>query len=353
MQNSNPNSPTRREFLRSTAIGLVATIGRLPENVIAADPAESPPIRGLDVIPENLTLGDWPGRAKWAGLNSIVLHHFESPETLLKFIKTDPGQAFLAQCAAAKIELEFDFHAMRDLVPRALFEKKPSLFRMDKNGERTPIRNFCVHSATALEIAGENAVRYAKAFPTTTGRYYYWSDGCAEWCRCPRCRELSDSDQLLIVENVLLAALEHVDPMAKVAHLACHTSMPAPTQIKPAPGVFLQYAPGRRRYDIPYSEQTREDQLDSLWYLEQNLKVFPKRTAQALEYWVDVTHFPPGTGPLPWNRERFLADLESYKSFGIRHVKSFANGTDADYVKRHGEPKFIAEFAQGLKSVLG
>src|SRR5207247_2587596 len=97
--------------------------GCMGETILAADPAELPPIRGLDLIPENLTLPDWPGRAKRAGLNTIVLHHFESPATLLKFIKTDSGQTFLAQCRAAKIELEFDFHAMRDLVPRDLFEK--------------------------------------------------------------------------------------------------------------------------------------------------------------------------------------------------------------------------------------
>jgi len=231
-----------------------------------------------------------------------------------------------------------------------LFRDKPSLFRMDKGGRRTPVRNFCVSSPEALQIAGENAVKYAEAFRPTTDCYYYWSDACAEWCRCERCREMSDSDQLLVAENAIVAALRKSRPQAQVAHLACHTSMPAPLQIKPAPGVFLQYAPVRRDYDVPYSQQTSKDQPDSLWFLEQNLKVFPVKTAQILEYWLDVTRFPPGTGPLPWNRERFVADLATYKSFGVRHVKSFANGLDADYAKRHGEPKFLREFSQGLET---
>ncbi|MSR59071.1 MAG: DUF4838 domain-containing protein [Planctomycetaceae bacterium] len=349
----NSSSVTRRDFVRATAASLIAlSTGRPRSNSHAAAPDERPPIRGVVMVPETLTLENWPGRAKKAGLNTIVLHHPESPRALLEFVKSDQGQAFLAQCATAQINVEFDFHAMRDLVPRELFASDPSLFRMDEAGKRSPMRNFCVHSPTALQTAAENAVKYAESLPPTTASYYFWSDGCAAWCRCPRCRELSDSDQLLIVENALVAALRKVQPEAQVAHLACHTSMPAPQMIKPAPGVFLQYAPVRRRYDVPYSQQTDREQIDSLWYLEQNLKVFPEKTAQVLEYWLDVTRFPPGTGPLPWNRDRFQADLKTYTSLGIRHFKSFANGIDANYVTRHGEPTFLAEYGRGLQNLV-
>ena len=348
MNSQSTRTLTRRQFLRAGTAGLAALagVGRLS----AADLGDSRTIRGLVMVPETLTWADWPGRAKRAGLNTFVLHHPESPQALLKFAQSRPGAELRRQCALAKIDLEFDFHAMRDLVPREMFQEDPSLFRMDKNGRRTPIRNFCVSSAEALRIAGENAVKYAKAFEPTTGCYYYWSDACAEWCRCEKCRDLSDSDQLLLAENAMIAAIRKSEPKAQLAHLACHTSMPAPSQIKPAPGVFLQYAPVRREYDVPYSKQTSRDKLDSLWFLEENLKVFPAKTAQILEYWLDVTRFPPGTGPLPWNRELFLADLATYRSFGVRHVKSFANGLDADYVKRHGEPKFLREFSEGLET---
>ncbi|MBI3860992.1 MAG: DUF4838 domain-containing protein [Planctomycetia bacterium] len=352
MQNPKLRTLTRRGFVGAAAAGLVALSTGRPRGSSQAAPADvAAPIRGVVMVPETLTLENWPGRAKQAGLNTFVLHHPESPEALLQYVRSDPGKVLLAQCTAARINVEFDFHAMRDLVPRELFDKDPSLFRMDDQGRRTPVRNFCVHSAAALQTASENAVKYARAFPTTTGCFYYWSDACAAWCRCPKCRDLSDSDQLLVVENALVAALRKAQPEAKVAHLACHASMPAPQQIKPAPGVFLQYAPVRRRYDIPYSEQTGRDEVDSLWFLEQNLKVFPAKTAQVLEYWIDVTRFPPGTGPLPWNRDRFLADLKTYTSLGIRHFKSFANGVDAGYVKRHGEPTFVPEFGRALEKL--
>jgi hypothetical protein len=339
---------TRRQFLRTGGAGLAALT--CAGSLTAADLAVSPAIRGLVMVPETLAWADWPSRAKRVGLNTLVLHHPESPKALLEFVQSKSGAEFREQCTTARIDLEFDFHAMRDLVPRDLFKENPSLFRMDKDGRRTPVLNFCVSSTEALRIAGENAVKYAKEFQPTTGCYYYWSDACAEWCRCEKCRELSDSDQLLLAENALVAAIRKSEPQAQVAHLACHASMPAPSQVKPAPGVFLQYAPVRRDYDVPYSRQTDKAKLDSLWFLEENLKVFPAKTAQIVEYWLDVTRFPPGSGPLPWNRERFLADLATYKSFGLRHIKSFANGLDADYVKRHGEPKFLREFAQGLEA---
>ncbi len=353
MSSSSLHPLTRRDFVHALGAGLCALSTGLPrKQTLAAAPDKSPPLRGLVMVPETLTLENWPARASQAHLNSIALHHPESPKALLQFVKSEPGQSFLAQCAAAKINVEFDFHAMRDLVPRELFAREPSLFRMDDKGDRTPLRNFCVHSETALKTAAENAVKFGQALSPSTGCYYYWSDACAAWCRCPKCRGLSDSDQLLIVENALVAALRKVQPEAEVAHLACHASMPPPREIEPAPGVFLQYAPVRRRYDIPYSQQTGREQLDSLWYLEQNLKVFPAKTAQVLEYWLDVTRFPPGTGPLPWNRDRFLDDLKTYTSLGLRHFKSFANGIDANYVKRHGEPTFLAEYGRELENLL-
>jgi hypothetical protein len=56
---------------------------------------------------------------------------------------------------------------------------------------------------------------------------------------------------------------------------------------------------------------------------------------------------------LPWNRDRFLADVKTYVSLGTRHFKSFANGIDANYVTRHGEPTFLAEYGRGLGNLVG
>jgi hypothetical protein len=138
--------------------------------------------------------------------------------------------------------------------------------------------------------------------------------------------------------------------------LAYANTLWPPKQGKPDEGVFLEYAPIRRRYDIPYEQQQKPDDRDSLAALDANLKVFPANTAQALEYWLDVSLFsrqarPPQKRPgvkLPWNKDVFRADLETYRKRGIRHITTFAVYVDADYAKKYGDLSFIAEYGAGL-----
>ncbi|MBM3892594.1 MAG: DUF4838 domain-containing protein, partial [Verrucomicrobia bacterium] len=227
-------------------------------------------------------------------------------------------------------------------------------FRMDENGKRTPDANCCASSVRALETIADTAVEVANVLRSTTGRYFYWGDDVRPWCQCPKCRELSPSDQALIVENKICQALRRKNPTAQVAHLAYSNTLWPPKQVKPVEGVFLEYAPIRRRYDIPYEQQQKPDDRDSLAALDANLKVFPANTAQALEYWLDVSLFSrqarvkrPGV-KLPWNKEVFRADIETYRKRGIRHITTFAVYIDADYAKKYGDLGFIAEYGAGL-----
>jgi hypothetical protein len=132
----------------------------------------------------------------------------------------------------------------------------------------------------------------------------------------------------------------------------CHT-LAAPQQITPAQGVFLEYAPINRRYDLPYAQQMGPTQPDGLHMLDANLEVFCRKTAQVLEYWLDVSRFSQWRRPtvqLPWNREVFGADVDTYGSRGIRHITMFAAWGDAEYVTGFGEPKFIEKYGAGLSS---
>ena len=73
-----------------------------------------------------------------------------------------------------------------------------------------------------------------------------------------------------------------------------------------------------------------------------------------LEYWLDVSRFSGWKRPakkLPWNREVFLADLDTYAGRGIRHVTTFACYIDADYLKRHGEPLALNDYGAGLRNL--
>lgn len=221
--------------------------------------------RGVVLVPDDLTLTDWPERAKRAGLTTIGIHHQNSPQAVTDWIKADAGQRFLEACGGLGLEVEYELHAMKELLPRRLFDRNPEYFRMDDEGRRNPDANLCV--------------------------------------------------------------------------------------LKPEPGVFLEYAPIRRRYDTPYEEQKEPDQADGLAALDANLEVFPAGTAQVLEYWLDVSRFSQWKRPaarLPWRRDVVEADVATYAARGIRHVTSFAVYVDAEYRRKYGEPTFIREYGETL-----
>ncbi len=339
---------TRRHFLR---VGSGVTLSlTLP---VMARTAQNPRFqtRGVVLIPEDLSWTQWPERAAEAGLTTVALHHGRSLFEVVKFVHSEAGQEFLRKAHKHGLQVEYELHAMNELLPRWWFDDDPALFRMNEQGTRVRDGNLCVHSPRVLDLVAENATAVARLLRPTTGRYFYWGDDGMPWCRCPKCREFSDSDQALLLENHLAQALRRSDSLAQVAHLAYAHCLTAPSKIRPISGVFLEYAPIRRRYDLPYANQ--QGGADSLTNLDANLKVFPARTAQVLEYWLDVSRFSGWKRPaqrLPWNREVLVADLEAYASRGIRHVTSFACYIDAEYLKRYGEPSALQEYGAALKA---
>jgi len=310
--------------------------------------------RGVVIYPEDLSLRDWPELAAKAGLSTIALHDGSAPSHIVSFLETDAGGQFLERCRRLGLQVEYEMHAMKELLPRALFERDPSLFRMSEHGLRTPDANLCVHSAQALEIVAENAIRIGAGLRPTTGRFFFWGDDGAAWCRCPKCVGFSDSDQALLLENHLVKALRTKGEFrdATLAHLAYANTISPPKQVKPGAGVFLEFAPIHRRYDLPYAEQ--KGHADGLDALDANLAVFPRATAQALEYWLDMSRFSGWKRPVPavpWHRDVFLRDLEAYASRGVRNITSFAAWIDADYRKNHPDLSFITEYGEGLRDV--
>jgi hypothetical protein len=308
--------------------------------------------RGVVLVPEDLPLADWPARAARAGLTTIALHHGSSTSRVTEFINSASGREFLSACARLGLHVEYELHAMRDLLPRELFADRPELFRMDELGKRTPDANLCVHSEPALQVVSSNALRLARQLRPTTSRYFLWGDDGLPWCRCPLCIGFSDSDQALLLENRLVRELRTLDPGAQLAHLAYANTITPPRKVKPAPGIFLEFAPIGRRYDVPYAQQSGAEAKDGLTSLTDNLQLFPADTAQVLEYWLDVSRFSNWKRPaveLPWNKDVMTADTASYAKLGIRHVTTFAVWIDADYLKRFGEPAPVQEYGGTLR----
>lgn len=296
---------------------------------------------------------NWPMRARQLGLDVLDLTYL-APSWLTS---TDPGRQTISRCRRYGIGWEYGFHVPSWALPRELFQRNPELFRMNDRGERTPDANLCVHAPQALQIAGERLAQYVAPLRSTTGRYCFWIDDGQPMCRCPQCRGLSDSDQALILEHALLRAVRTVDPAATLAHLAYSVTLAAPTQVRPEPGIFLQFAPIERSYERPLSDRgaslitgypTHGQLVDRL---AANLEVFGADTADVLEYWLDNSRFSgwkrEAIARVPWNREVFLADLRVYAGLGIRSVRTYAFWFDQEYVARYGEPP-IAEYAAGL-----
>jgi hypothetical protein len=312
--------------------------------------------RGVVLVPEDLTLTDWPERAKRGKLTTIGIHHQNSAQAVINWIKTDAGHQFLEGCKTLGLEVEYELHAMKELLPRNLFERNPELLRMDEKGNRNPDANCCPHSKRALDVIAEKAVAIAQVLRPTTARYFYWGDDGHPWCFCSSCKGLIPSEQALLVENRIIGALRAIDPKARLAHLAYANTLRPPRRVKPDTGVFLEYAPIKRRYDIPYKQQSGSEQTDGLAALDANLEVFPPDTAQVLEYWLDVSRFSGWKRPavkLPWRRDVVESDITTYGTRGIRHVTSFAVFVDAEYRQRYGEPGFIDDYGALLAGYRG
>ena len=343
----------RRDFLLASAAALAG-----PSIGWGGEPPARFATRGVVLIPFDLTLAEWPERAAAAGLNTLGLHAARRLDVLVKFVRSDDGQRFLAACRRLGLNVEYELHAMGDLLSREYLHKDQTLFRMNKDGQRDPEFNCCPSHPGALEIIAESALEFSRLLRPTTHRYFYWPDDGREWCHCDKCRGLSASEQALLVENHLLRALRrHHDPEAAVCHIAYGPTLTPPQQVKPEPGIFLEFAPITRSYDRPFAEQTATTLVDRLEVFEANLAVFPRDTAQVLEYWLDNSRFSGWRRPakkLPWNNAVFRADVATYAQRGIRHVTSFACYIDAEYVKLHGEPwAAINEYGRGLAEIPG
>jgi hypothetical protein len=249
---------------------------------------------------------------------------------------------------------------MADLLPRKLFDEDPSMFRMDKDGKRSRKFNLCVHSEKALDIVAKNAADYAKILVPTNHRYYFWLDDAAPVCACPECSKYSASEQAVIVENRIIKELRKLDPKAQLAHLAYANAISAPKNVKPAEGIFLEFAPYHRTWNKPLADgQARsgnnETHAEILQHLKNNLAVFPAETAVVLEYWLDVSlfsHYRKPAVKCPWHKDVFDSDMQTYAELGIRNITTFAAYMDDAYFKAFPETGYLSEYGNGLKNFI-
>jgi len=298
------------------------------------------------IHPEELTK-KWIDRAKRLGYDTLALHPRggkRAPETLkemLGWLKTPEYRSLIDYAKKIGLEIEYEFHAMGYLLPRELFPSHPEYFRMNDDGERSPDSNFCISNADAMNIVKENAKKLASSLYGSTHNFYFWADDIrGATCKCEKCRKLSPSDNNLIIMNEMLASVKEEIPDAKMAYLAYQDTLDAPTSVKPADGIFLEYAPIDRDMTRPYSEQG-ETIAPSI---EKIISFFGKSGSKVLEYWMDNSMFSNWQKPpkkYAPRRDVIAADLEFYRSLGFECLSSFACFLGDDYEELYGEPEIV------------
>lgn len=300
---------------------------------------------GLIAHPEELTKGEIAA-FRAAGADVLGLHPVggnkatSSLENLLIWLKTDKGRMLLSYARSLGLEIEYEMHAASFLVPREMFSSHPEYFR-EANGVRTNDYNFCVSSDEMLRTVANRAAELVSKLDYSSHDYYLWQDDVdGGECECEKCRTLSASDQSLIIANAIADELRRFDSSARVCYLAYLGTLTPPKSVKPAPGVFLEYAPMKRDRSIPvWEDDNVKRELAALF------DVFEPGEAKILEYWYDNSMFSNWKKPpkkFTPDNERIAHEIEFYRSLGVGNVTSFACYLGADYEALYGAPDFSA-----------
>lgn len=292
--------------------------------------------------------GDYfAGRLEQTNLNVLGVHPeggiaaHVSMEKCIRMLETEEWRHFHSRMEKAGIAVEFEMHALSWILEREKFDTHKEWFRMNEAGERTPEFNCCASNPDVLDYIRERSAELANIFRPDTNKYYFWIDDVATAaCRCEKCRELSASDQALILYNAIAEGLAAANPSAKLSYLAYFATLPVPTKVQKRDNVFLEFAPLARDFDVSLFDETREKNYSQVKTLPALLDFFGKEDAKVLEYWMDNSLFsgwkrPPKEFHL--NPATCAADVEKYKKLGFNSVTSFGCFLGEDYRDLYGD----------------
>ena len=289
----------------------------------------------------------WAGRLEKTRLNVVGIHPaggmeaHRSLEDCIRFLGTEEWRGFRKRMEKAGIAVEYEMHALSWMLERERFSRTPEWFRMDGEGERVPQFNCCVSHPDALCHIRERAAELARIFRPDTHKYYFWIDDTAEArCRCPRCRELSSSDQALLLYNAIAEGVSAVDPAARVSYLAYCGTLEVPRRVEKSGRLFLEFAPIARDFDVSLFDPSRERNVRQTEHLPALLAFFGQDDAKVLDYWMDNSLFsgwkmPPKEFRL--RAETCRADVAAYRRLGFSSITSFGCFLGENYRELWGD----------------
>ncbi len=268
--------------------------------------------RGIFYIPMNYEGNDLVELVDFmakTGYNFLAMHAGPMPDHAI--------ETLAKELSLRDMNFEWGGHFLPNCLPRDLFEKHPEYFRME-DGKRTPTYNFCPSSSAALDIIAENAtkelLRYKKI--PNFDMVHIWGDDIVEhgWCSCPKCKDYSASDQLLLAMNGLAERMPLGE--TKLAYLVYHATIFPPEKVKPRPEIRLLYAPRERCFKHEF-KGCKSNQ----WYLDKlkgQMSVFGD-SAEVFEYYHDNVMFRCMPYPMP---QTIGENVETYLEFGMRRIGS-------------------------------
>lgn len=291
-----------------------------------------------------------------SGLDTLGIHPaggVDAHLTLEKFLsaQNDPTVfGFIDRLSSKGVRIELECHALSWLLPREMFAKNPHWFRENENGERTADFNMCPSCGEALEYLAERTRRFAALISWNSSYFHLWIDDVASApCMCEKCKNFSPSDQAMIIYNAILKGLKAYRSDARLAYLAYHGTIDAPS-VNPEEGIFLEFAPIRRCFEHSINDESCQKNVAEIASLDSLLAFFGKRDSKVLEYWMDNSLFSGWKKPyvkLPFNRDILEKDVEFYRAKGFERITSFGCFLGEEYAKKFGIPP-VKEYAEAL-----
>ena len=266
----------------------------------------------------------------------------ESLEQALTMAGTREFADFHTRLNRIGIALEWEMHALSWLVERRLFDLYPPWCR-EENGMRVRELNCCASEPEVLDHIRERSYLLAKRLAPAmdTHRFALWLDDVASGgCQCERCRELSASDQAMILTNAIAEGLAAADPHATESYLAYFATSAVPT-IRPRENVYLEYAPLDRDHHRPLFDASCEKNRKAAAPLSDLLRYFGTANAKVLDYWLDNSMFSSWIRPpkkFTLDEQVCTADIAAYTALGITDITTFACYLGADYEALYGAP---------------
>lgn len=287
-----------------------------------------------------------------AGLNVLGIHPAggkKASDTLEEAIRLHAFPAGIKKNEMAHrlgIEVTYEAHALRWLLPGSLFGLVPQWFRMNEKGDRTPDFHMCVSNEEAVFYLENRSEALARQLWTGSHRWSLWPDDVhGMGCRCPECQKLTVSDQALVIANAVQRGVKRVDPNARISFLAYQDTMEVPVKIQPEEGIFLEFAPIWRDHHCPLDDASSEKNRKEIRNVRQLISFFGKSGAQALDYWMDNSLFSQWQKPpRPFHLETDILkrDAAFYDKIGFESITSFGCFLGEDYRRLYGKPPILA-----------